>query len=363
MKLAPPSKLKASFLKSAAGVTKALPSLATRVVVNVVTQGALSSAAVSKLVESIESAKASQLQKRIAKAHENTQAVNEFRERLSELARQLAQGTTAATEESKPADKATRKFVFIIDELDRCKPTFALNLLERIKHLFSVDEIVFVLVAHLPQLARMVEKEYGVTSGIQYFEKFYRLRIALPVRRATHQSREVQYLDHLFKQMDMRMDEPDVFDHIAEGIGLMAEIYSLPLRTLEQVANNVALVCLATNRRNFRFAPLISGLCVMRIVNPEMYEEARTGRLSLDDAVKFLKFDEWNSERVHTSSVEGHKEAWTYATATDDELRDPQYDDLKKAYGQMLVPFRMTRPDMITATCKQIDDLWQRERK
>ena len=142
----------------------------------------------------------------------------------------------------------------------------------------------------------------------------------------------------------------------------MAEIYSLPLRTLEQVANNVALVCLATNRRYFRFASLISGLCVMRIVSPKMYEEARTGRLSLEDAVQFLKFDEWNSERVHTSSVEWHKGAWTYATATDDELRDPQYDDLKE-FGQLLVPFRMTRPDMITATCKQIDDLWQRERK
>ena len=218
-------KLKASFLKSAGGVTKALPSLATRVVVNVVTQGALSSAAVSKLVESIESANASQLEKRIEKAHENTQAVSDFRERLSELARSLAQGTTSGAEATKPADKAKQKFVFIIDELDRCKPTFALNLLERIKHLFSVDEIVFVLIAHLPQLAQMVEKEYGVTSGIQYLEKFHRLRIALPVPRATHQSREVQYLDHLFEQMDVRMDEPDVLSSIFEGIGAMAETH------------------------------------------------------------------------------------------------------------------------------------------
>ena len=79
-------KLKASFLKSAAGITKALPAIATRVVVNLVTQGALPSTAVSKLVESIESGNMSQLEKRIANAHENTQAVSEFRERLSELA-------------------------------------------------------------------------------------------------------------------------------------------------------------------------------------------------------------------------------------------------------------------------------------
>ena len=172
--------LKASFLKSAAGITRALPSIATRVVVNLVTQGALSAGAVSKLLESIESANSSQLEKRIAKAHENTQAINEFRERLSELARKLAQGTTYGTNGTKPANKTRQKLVFIIDELDRCKPTFALNLLERIKHLFSVDEIVFVLVAHLPQMARMVEKEYGVSSGIQYLEKFHRLRLAGP---------------------------------------------------------------------------------------------------------------------------------------------------------------------------------------
>ena len=151
-------KLKALFLKSAAGVTKALPPIATRVGINLVTLGALSSAEVSKLVEAIQSANSSQLEKRIAKAYENTQAINEFRDRLTELARELARSRTSGTEETDPANKTQQqKLVFIIDELDRCKPTFALNLLERIKHLFSVDEIVFVLVAHLPQLARMVE--------------------------------------------------------------------------------------------------------------------------------------------------------------------------------------------------------------
>ena len=87
---------------------------------------------------------------------------------------------------------------------------------------------------------------------------------------------------------------------------------------------------------------------------------ARTGRLSLNDAVQFFKFDAWNSERVHTSSSEWYKEAWIYATATDDELGDPKYEHAKQ-WGQSFRRFNMTRPTMITVTCKQIDDLWQRE--
>ena len=216
-------KHKASFLKSAAGVTKALPSVATRVVVNLVTQGALSPAAVSKLVESIESAGTSQLEKRIAKAQENTQVIRKFRERLCELARKLAHGTTSGTEETKPANKPKQKLVFIIDELDRCKPTFALNLLERIKHLFSIDEIVFVLVANLPQLAKMVEKEYGVDSGAQYLEKFYHMRVTLPVPDTRHQRRRFEYLEHLWQKMSVEIDVPRILELITNHLYALAE--------------------------------------------------------------------------------------------------------------------------------------------
>ena len=350
--------LKASFLKSAAGVTKALPSVATRVAVNLITQGALSAGTVSKLVESIESANSSQLEKRIAKTHENTQAINEFRERLTELAKELAQGTASGTDGTKPANETRQKLVFIIDELDRCKPPFALNLLERIKHLFSVDEIVFVLVAHLPQMARIVEREYGVNSGIQYLEKFHHLRIGLPVAHASHQHRHTKYLDYLMRTMDVRTDEPAVLKDVTEGLRALAGVYDLSLRTLQQVVSSIVLVCLATNEQYPRFGPLISGLAVMRIVDPQLYAKARNGLLRLNDALQFLKFDEWNIVNIDEYNVKGHKDEWTYATARTDELPDGL-----KGYGQWILRFRMTRSDMITTTCKQIDDLWQRERK
>lgn len=339
--------LKTWFLESATGIMKTLPSIAARVVVNLVTQGALPDV-ISELAESIESANISQLEKRIEETHEAKGAVNEFRKRLSDVAVRLAKGSPAT--ETKPTEGAARKLVFIIDELDRCRPTFALSLLERVKHLFSVDEICFVLVAHLPELARMVEKEYGVTSGQRYLEKFYRLRVTLPVARERHASPHVQYVEHLFREMDVQMDEPEILEFVAEGLHALAGVYDLPLRTLEQVAGNVALVCLVTNERHFRCEPLIAGLCVMRIVDPELYEKAKTGRLGMDEAMRFLRFDEWGT-------LELHRETWIYATATDEELATLEPELIKKA-KQALSYSHLDRWDMIPMTCRYIDDLW-----
>ena len=126
---------KKKFLELAASVSKTLPSMTARVVLNLVTQGALPSTVISKLVESIESAQTSQLEKRIEESLESARAVNEFRKCLSELTGKLA--TALPTGETQTPEETPRKFVFIIDELDRCRPTFALSLLERVKHLFS----------------------------------------------------------------------------------------------------------------------------------------------------------------------------------------------------------------------------------
>ncbi len=41
--------------------------------------------------------------------------------------------------------KGEGRLVIIIDELDRCKPDFALNVLEIIKHCFQVPNVYFIL--------------------------------------------------------------------------------------------------------------------------------------------------------------------------------------------------------------------------
>lgn len=54
-----------------------------------------------------------------------------------------------------------RKIVIIIDELDRCKPTFAVQLLEIVKHLFDIKGITFIFMLDIQQLSYLIKTIYG----------------------------------------------------------------------------------------------------------------------------------------------------------------------------------------------------------
>lgn len=79
------------------------------------------------------------------------------------------------------ANSCGKLFIFI-DELDRCKPTFAIQTLECIKHYFNIPNIVFVFATDMSQLAHTVEAYYGrgMDAG-GYFLKFFDYIMHLPI--------------------------------------------------------------------------------------------------------------------------------------------------------------------------------------
>lgn len=75
-----------------------------------------------------------------------------------------------------------RKLVIFVDELDRCRPDFAVQTLEIIKHLFDVDRVVFVLALDINQLSNTVKKVYGNEfESVGYLERFFNLMTMLPM--------------------------------------------------------------------------------------------------------------------------------------------------------------------------------------
>lgn len=64
-------------------------------------------------------------------------------------------------------------FIFI-DELDRCKPTYAVEMLEAIKHVFDIPSLVFIVATNTQQLSHTVKSVYG--SGFnaeEYLSRFF----------------------------------------------------------------------------------------------------------------------------------------------------------------------------------------------
>lgn len=71
--------------------------------------------------------------------------------------------------------------VIFIDELDRCRPDFAVQMLEVIKHTFNVEGLQFVLVTNTRQLKAAINHRYGHQVDAQrYLDKFLKFSFRLP---------------------------------------------------------------------------------------------------------------------------------------------------------------------------------------
>lgn len=75
-----------------------------------------------------------------------------------------------------------KTFVLFIDELDRCRPDFALHLLEIVKHIFNAPRLKIIFVINIEQLAEIVKHNYGnneITSR-KYLDKFFHIQLRIP---------------------------------------------------------------------------------------------------------------------------------------------------------------------------------------
>ncbi|WP_368236242.1 KAP family P-loop NTPase fold protein [Clostridium perfringens] len=74
-----------------------------------------------------------------------------------------------------------KKIIIFIDELDRCKPTYSIQILETIKHLFNLNNYVFVISLDKIQLSHSIKTIYGQDmDSDSYLRRFFDLDYTLP---------------------------------------------------------------------------------------------------------------------------------------------------------------------------------------
>ena len=131
-------------------------------------------------------------------------------------------------------------FFILIDELDRCRPTYAIEMLERIKHLFEVENVVFILGTDTTQLANSVKAVYGSEfDSRHYLSRFFDRSYMLA---APDRSEMVKYL---LGASTMEQDKRRISLGIDEVtyISAICKRFDLEIRQIEQAIDLLSVIC------------------------------------------------------------------------------------------------------------------------
>lgn len=158
--------------------------------------------------------------------------------------------------------------VIIIDELDRCRPSFAIEVLEKIKHLFSVPNVVFVLVINKQQLEESIRTTYGSNIDAHtYLQKFINIDTNLPKRTGRYSDTQ-SYYEFLLGAHQIPMDQ-DLFQTFTS----LGERLDLSLRQVERSVSNLALG-LTMNKTLFQHQSLfLAFAAVMKACQPKLLKD------------------------------------------------------------------------------------------
>jgi hypothetical protein len=301
-----------SFAEKATGAGKILLRSGIKIGVKAATMGALNAADLDDLASAVSDEAADvfddNVGELITRRREDQRTVSEFRDALSGLPAKLSAADETGTH---------KPLIFIIDELDRCRPAFALSLLERIKHFFSVPNVHFVLGINSTQLASSVRAVYG--QGIDarlYLQKFIHMNWTLSQReRYSSERARSRYVRYLTNSLGFQGKDAETADYSLKFVGAVAENRGLSFRTIEKVMAVISLAVATTPENHLRVSPLIGGLALMKVLEPDLFVKAKRGRLTFEEAKAFLGFEDLNKDTEHSW---GWVESWwQYATDPD----------------------------------------------
>ncbi|MBB3759200.1 KAP family P-loop NTPase fold protein [Xanthomonas arboricola] len=249
-----------------------------------------------------------------------------------------------------------RKVVVIIDELDRCRPLFAIKMLERVKHLFEIDGFLFVISTDGKNLPEAVRSVYGgMESGERYLRRFFDFEFRLPKPNA-------RIFNHLLRSSFgfYRVDDADVErslrdwqhaktsltsgdgvpapfnDSMSEGLMEFEELTIAAGTSLRDMAQsfNALFAYLTVNRGALPlFAPVAAFICYMRYLSPVFYERFREQRI---DFVGIIKSTALTSDWLDSSShfyLKGFFELYNAASKRQFELGVTNLRDQMHANG------------------------------
>ena len=239
---------------------------------------------VEVLIKAIESLRKEPTKDPISEYEETRVALEDFRSSIGEV----------ATAESCRTNG--KPLVVAIDELDRCRPTYAIELIETAKHIFLVKNVVFILAINSTALAHSVKSLYGAEFDAErYFRRFFDLPFRLPEPNREMFAKELLASTKL---QEMIRSQPEVARLcLSLAISLFGS-ESLSLRDAEQAARRLDLILnMLDDVKPWTVFCALIGLSIM-VFRPDVYVRFLRGELTDEEVFEVLSsgFDFRNSE-------------------------------------------------------------------
>lgn len=203
----------------------------------------------------------------------------------------------------------SKPLVFFIDELDRCRPDFAVKLLERIKHFFETENVVFVLLINHQQLAASVQGLYGGhIDGSAYLRKFIHFEIQLPNITSYAKLENPKDSEILFLETTEQIQHQlgiDVSSEFLEGLAFAHICFNMSLRDIQQ--SMIYYQLLSSNKSHNKketldplFDNLYGWLIGMKITSLEVFKECKTDKEQIHEGCtrKLQKSKENNLQKT-----------------------------------------------------------------
>ena len=258
----------ASLLKKASGI--AVDEVIEACVSDNSAENSTSSGEISKAgLEAVNKGLDAFFDKTLEEQTERRQAISDFKTSM-ELALQAL---------SENASVELPMFVFI-DELDRCRPDFAISLLEGVKHLFDIPGVCFVVTTNMRQLSASVKAVYGQDfDGHSYLKRLFDAEFALP---AIDQSGYAKLLVQEYPELNNRAVlglPPTGFLRDARKVGdasdvlsWVAESFNLDLRSLRKVAETTVAASAGVQQEQKIYLLWMTILVAIRHKNPSFFD-------------------------------------------------------------------------------------------
>ncbi len=256
--------------------------------------------------------------------------------------------------------------VIVVDELDRCRPDYALLVLEVIKHFFSVAKVHFIPGVNGAALENSVKARYGGDIDAEsYLRKFINVSFSLPrfIGLQTDQTVMTRYANQLIADMNL---PPKVSKRCVELLSHVAGQNEVSLRDVGKVFSKIALLPAEATNENL-LAGWIDILCVLlvsSVVNPKLHKKLVSAKATIDEVRDFLGAQKTNTVYMIGGSMNpefNNNLAWwlviiLFACGPATALEDEDLPEWKSKIGDQFD--RFGRPSSVKTIPSRIQREW-----